>query len=322
MEKIRVMVTGCAGFVGSTLSDRLLEMGFEVVGIDCLMDYYSREIKEKNIEAALKDKNFTFISKSILDLDLVALLGGVDYVFHQAAQAGVRHSWGSNFKVYTDNNILATQRLLEACRVSKVEKFIYASSSSVYGDVESLPMKEIDVPRPISPYGLSKLAGEQLCYLYWKNYKIPSASLRYFTVYGPRQRPDMAFNKFIKSIDAGKEIKIYGDGEQTRDFTYVSDIVDANILAMRSIVKSSGIYNIGGGSRTTVNNCIGILEDIMGKKARVKHISVQKGDVEHTYADTSKAKKDLDYKPKVPLGEGLQKEVGWIRNILKSNTPA
>jgi len=315
MERTRVLVTGCAGFVGSTLTDRLLEMGYDVVGLDCFIDYYPRSAKEKNLENAKRSPNFVFLPVSIIDCDLKSILSGVKYVFHQAAQAGVRASWGGNFGVYTDNNILATQRLLEACRGSGVERFIYASSSSVYGDVSSLPMKESDDPRPVSPYGLSKLAGEQLCYLYWRNYKVPSVSLRYFTVYGPRQRPDMAFNKFIRSIQSGKEIEIYGDGEQTRDFTYVSDIVDANILAMELSGKSCEVYNIGGGSRTTVKNCIKTLEEIMGKKAAVKYIETQKGDVEHTYADTSKAARDLGYKPKVSLRDGLKKELDWINGL-------
>ncbi len=311
---LKALVTGCAGFVGSHLTEALLGMGHKVTGIDCFIDYYPREIKEKNLRNAKKNKDFEFVPESILDVEPTSLLKDVDYVFHQAAQAGVRNSWGDNFRIYTDNNILATQRLLEACRDSTVKRFIYASSSSVYGDVQSLPMKESDVPRPVSPYGLSKLAGEELCYLYWKNYKIPSISLRYFTVYGPRQRPDMAFNKFIKAIDSRKEIEIYGDGEQTRDYTYISDIVGANILAMGSGIEGSTIYNIGGGARTTLNNCIKTLEELIGKKARLRYAGTQKGDVEHTYADTSRAAKDLGYKPKISLKEGLKKEVEWIKS--------
>lgn len=317
MSKAKTLVTGCAGFVGSHLAERLLAEGCSVTGVDCFLDYYSKDIKERNLETARRNDDFSFISSSILDIDLVDLLEDADYVFHQAAQAGVRHSWGSNFEVYTSNNILATQRLLEACRESKVKRFIYASSSSVYGDVKSLPMKETDTPRPISPYGISKLAGEQLCYLYWKAYAIPSISLRYFTVYGPRQRPDMAFHKFIKSIISGKEIEIYGDGEQTRDFTFVSDIVEANILAMKSEKRGCEVYNIGGGSRITVNECITSLEELLGKKAKVRYFTTQKGDMSHTYADTSKAQRDLGYGPRVSLREGLRLEVEWIRECLK-----
>ena len=308
------LVTGCAGFIGSWLSERLLELGHRVIGVDCFIDYYPRGMKEMNLENLRDNENFLFIPYSLLNLDLNEILKDVDYVFHQAAQAGVRHSWGRNFGVYTDNNILATQRLLEACRNSDVKKVIYASSSSVYGDTDSLPMKESDLPKPVSPYGVSKLAGEHLCHLYHKNYGINSMSLRYFTIYGPRQRPDMAFNRFTRAILDDKEILVYGNGKQTRDFTYVSDAIEANILAMKS-KKEGGVYNIAGGSRITVNNCIKVLEEIIGKNAIVRNTEYQKGDVKHTYADTSRAAKDLGYKPKVSLREGLEKEVEWIKSI-------
>jgi len=308
------LVTGCAGFIGSWLSERLLELGHSVVGVDCFIDYYPKMMKEMNIEPLRDNENFLFIPYSLLNLDLNEILKDVDYVFHQAAQAGVRHSWGRNFGVYTDNNILATQRLLEACRNSDVKKVIYASSSSVYGDTDSLPMKESDLPRPVSPYGVSKLAGEHLCHLYYKNYGINSMSLRYFTIYGPRQRPDMAFNRFTRAILDGREILVYGNGKQTRDFTYIDDAIEANVLAMKS-KKDAGVYNIAGGSRTTVNNCIKVLEEITGKNATVRNTEIQKGDVKHTYADTSRASKDLGYKPKVSLREGLEKEVEWIKSI-------
>jgi len=308
------LVTGCAGFIGSWLSERLLELGHDVVGIDCFIDYYPKRIKKMNLENLRSNKNFLFTRYSLLDLELDDILKDVDYVFHQAAQAGVRHSWGRNFGIYTNNNILATQELLEACRKSDVKKFIYASSSSVYGDTDSLPMKESDLPKPVSPYGVSKLAGEHLCHLYCKNYGINSISLRYFTIYGPRQRPDMAFNKFINAILNDREIVVYGNGKQTRDFTYVSDAIEANILAMKSGEKD-GVYNIAGGSRITVNECIKILEEITGKTAIVRNTEVQKGDVKHTYADTSRAAKDLGYKPTVSLRKGLEKEVEWIKSM-------
>ncbi len=309
------VVTGCAGFIGSYLTERLLDLGHRVIGVDCFTDYYSREIKEGNIEDSLKNRNFRFIQENIRDIDLKDVLKNVNFVFHQAAQAGVRHSWGKNFEIYTQNNILATQKLLEACKDSGIGKFIYASSSSVYGDTNELPMKETSPTRPISPYGVSKLAAENLCYLYWKNYKIPSISLRYFTVYGPRQRPDMAFHKFIKAILNDKEIEIYGDGNQTRDFTFISDAVEANILAMNSNANGE-IYNIGGGSRTRINNCIRILEEITGKKAGIRYMDGEKGDMVHTYADTSKAESELGYKPKVSLRGGLRKEVEWITKMI------
>ncbi len=312
--KSKALVTGCAGFIGSHLAERLINEGFEVVGVDCFLDYYPREIKEKNIENLRKNEKFHFIEANILDIDLKPWLKNVDYVFHQAAQAGVRASWGENFKIYTDNNILATQMLLEACKDINLKKFVYASSSSIYGDIKELPMKENMRPRPISPYGVSKLAGEHLCYLYWKNFGIPTVSLRYFTVYGPRQRPDMAFHKFIKAMLHGEKITIYGDGKQTRDFTYVSDIVEANLLAATSEIEGE-VLNIGGGSRISLIETIHILEEIIGKEAKIEYMETQKGDMKDTYADISKAKKILDYSPKVEIKNGLEKEVEWIKKV-------
>lgn len=239
---MKCLVTGCAGFIGSHLTDSLLAKGFEVIGIDCFTDYYARSIKERNIQNALENRNFSFIEKDILEIDAIP---DVDYVFHQAAQAGVRASWGREFEIYCRLNIESTQYLLESCKRKKIKKFVYASSSSVYGDV-ALPMKENMMLRPMSPYGVTKLAAENLCYLYWKNYHVPIIALRYFTVYGPRQRPDMGIHKFVRAIMNGDPITIYGDGTQTRDFTYVADIVDANITAAISSIEGEAI-NIGGG---------------------------------------------------------------------------
>jgi len=311
---VKSLVTGCAGFIGSHLAERLLREGHEVVGIDNFSDYYSRELKEKNIENLLSSQRFKLIEADINSLDLKKVLEGVDYVFHQAAQAGVRASWGDNFRIYTDSNILATQALLEAAKGTSIKKFVYASSSSIYGDVSSLPMRESDLPRPVSPYGVSKLAGEHLCYLYWKNFHVPTVALRYFTVYGERQRPDMAFHRFIKAILAGEEIVVYGDGEQTRDFTYVGDIVEANILAAE-YEKSGGVFNIGGGNRISINRVIELLEELTGLKARVKYVETQKGDVRDTYADISLAKEELGFEPRVDIREGLRREIGWIRSL-------
>ncbi|TDX52390.1 NAD-dependent epimerase/dehydratase family protein [Orenia marismortui] len=311
------LITGVAGFIASNLAEELLARGEQVIGVDCFTDYYSRELKEKNLASIIKDKNFNFIEEDLLDMDLVELLEGVDYVYHQAAQAGVRASWGSNFDIYTDNNIRLTQQLLEAAKESQIKKFIYASSSSVYGDTDQLPMRENNYLQPVSPYGVSKLAAENLCYLYWKNFGVPTISLRYFTVFGERQRPDMAFHIFIKAILQDKKLAIFGDGEQSRNFTYVGDIVEANILAALSDVRGE-VFNVGGaGERITLNETIDIMEDIIGKKAKREYKAVAKGDVRHTEADESKIRKKLDYQPKIDLKEGLKREIQWLKVIYK-----
>lgn len=309
-------MTGAAGFVGSHLCEYLIERGLKVVGIDSFMDYYSRAVKEANIAALKKNQNFRFIGKSLLDVDLAKLLDGVDVVFHQAAQAGVRASWGNNFKIYSDNNILATQMLLEACRESPVKNFVYASSSSVYGDTKDLPTKESSLPCPVSPYGVSKLAAEHLCSLYCKNFGTPTVSLRYFTVYGPRQRPDMAFHRFFRWALEDKPLEIYGDGKQSRDFTHVKDIVEANWLAFRKAAPGE-VFNIGGGSRVTLNEVIEIIEEIVGRELKIRYRGVQKGDVRHTMADMTKAEGKLGYRPKVSLENGLRTEYEWIKNSAK-----
>lgn len=309
---MRCLVTGAAGFVGSHLSEALIKKGHKVTGVDCFIDYYPRSLKEKNLQGLKKDKNFTFIEKNLLGIDLKELVSKNDSVFHQAAQAGVRASWGEDFQIYTDCNISATQCLLEACIGMKLKKFVFASSSSVYGDSRSIPMKEDDTLYPLSPYGVTKMASEALCYLYWKSFSVPTVSLRYFTVYGPRQRPDMAFNRFGRAILDDKEISIYGDGEQTRDFTFFSDIVKANILAMEKGEEGS-TYNIGGGSRVSVNEVLKTLENISKKSINVKYHEPQKGDMRHTFADTTKANKELGYQPTVNLKDGLEKEYQWLK---------
>jgi nucleoside-diphosphate-sugar epimerase len=309
---MRIVVTGAAGFIGSWLSEALLEQGHDVVGIDCLTDYYSPQIKRRNIEIARRSDRYSFLEQDLLELDLVQVLNERDVVFHQAAQAGVRASWGTSFKVYTDNNILATQRLLEAAKTVNLKKFIYASSSSVYGNAEKIPACESDPLHPLSPYGVSKLAAENLCYLYYKNFGVPVVSLRYFTVFGPRQRPDMAFNKFIKALLRDEPLPIFGSGEQTRDFTYIDDAIQANLLAMER-GKSGAVYNIGGGARISLNDAIALLEGIAGKKAMKDQSGPQKGDVLHTWADTSAAQKDLGFRPQFHVKEGLRREFEWLR---------
>src|SRR5436190_6883622 len=228
---MKALVTGAAGFIGSTLSERLIADGATVVGLDCFTDYYPRERKEHNLTLLRQSPGFTLVEAAIADADWATLLDGVSCVFHLAAQAGVRKSWGRDFRVYTVNNVEATQILLEACQGRPIERLVYASSSSVYGDDVPIPMREDARPQPVSPYGVTKLAAEQLCHLYHVNYGVPTAAMRYFTVYGPRQRPDMAFHRFIRAAIRSESITLYGDGEQTRDFTFVADAVAATIAA-------------------------------------------------------------------------------------------
>jgi UDP-glucose 4-epimerase len=312
---MKALVTGVAGFIGSTLAERLCEDAVEVIGIDCFTDYYPRAVKERNLGALRGNPKFRLVESSIRDADWTALLADRTHVFHLAAQAGVRKSWGRDFAVYTVNNIEATQILLEACVHRPLERLVYASSSSVYGDDAALPMREDAVPRPVSPYGVSKLAAEQLCYLYHVNYGVPAVSLRYFTVYGPRQRPDMGFHKFLRSTLRGEPIVVFGDGEQTRDFTFVGDAVAATIAAgVRGV--PGRVYNIGGGSRVTVNDVLAMIGRVSGLQPIVQSDAVQKGDMRHTYADTSLARRDLGFAPAVSLEEGLAAEYQWLAHTL------
>ncbi|NUQ06313.1 MAG: NAD-dependent epimerase/dehydratase family protein, partial [Anaerolineae bacterium] len=299
LEHAIVLVTGAAGFLGSSISERLLADPSveEVVGLDAFLDYYPRDRKEANLAPLRADRRFRFVEANLLDADLPALLGAVDGVFHQAAQAGVRASWGASFAIYTDCNILATQRLLEACRAART-RVVYASSSSIYGETRKIPMHEDDLPQPVSPYGVSKLAAEHLCVLYTKNFGVPTVSLRYFTVYGPRQRPDMAFHKFIRAAIEGRPIEIYGDGEQTRDFTFVSDAVDANLAAMER-GRPGAVYNIGGGSRVSVNEVLATLGELLGRPLDIRNMARAQGDVTHTYADTTRARGEIGFAPRV-----------------------
>ena len=309
----RYLITGGAGFIGSTLSEKLLKSGAAVRAVDCFTDYYPRERKEKNIAAVRNDPAYEFIEADLAETDLGGLLEDVNFVIHLAAQPGVRKSWGGDFQIYIDQNIKATQRLLEAMIGRPIERLVYASSSSVYGDTPSLPMKENSYIQPVSPYGVTKLAAENLVLLYHKAHRIPSVSLRLFTVYGPRQRPDMAFNKFMKKILDGGTIEIFGDGEQTRDFTYVEDVISAFIAAC---VKGTDgkIYNIGGGHNISLNNLIKKLENITGMEVKRRHIPEQQGEMKHTYADYSSAQSDLGYSPSYDLDKGLKNEWEWIKN--------
>jgi len=308
-------VTGVAGFIGSHLAERLIAAGSRVVGVDCFSDYYEPGLKRANLADLLGRAGFRMVEADLNRADLAGLLEGVDVVFHQAGQPGVRASWGRSFESYAQANILATQALLEAALglPRPLQRFVYASSSSVYGDAPDLPASESTLPRPVSPYGVTKLAAEHLCVLYAK-LGVPTVSLRYFTVYGSRQRPDMAFNKFIRALLAGGEIGINGDGEQTRDFTYVADIVDANLAAAAapSDTVHGRVYNLGGGSRVTVNHVVRLLERITGSSARLRYNPEQPGEARHTFADCTAARSDLAFAPRFSLEDGLRAEAEWI----------
>jgi UDP-glucose 4-epimerase len=313
---MNVLVTGAAGFIGSHLCGRLLGEGARVIGVDCFADFYPRWIKERNLSPFAGHPDLEFIPEDLNALDLESLLGRVDVVYHLAAQAGVRSSWGKSFSVYVRNNVESTQRLLEAAKGKPVQRFIYASSSSVYGLTPTLPMSETSLPYPLSPYGVTKLAAEQLCFLYFQNHGVPAVALRFFTVYGPGQRPDMAFHKFFQAIAAGRPISVFGDGEQTRDFTYVDDIVEACLSAGRQ-GSPGATYNVGGGHRERLNDLFPVFEEICGRKIEVRREERQKGDVAHTFADIRKARLDLGYAPRTSLKEGLRKEWDWIRDLYR-----
>ena len=312
------LVTGVAGFIGSNLAERLLQSGHTVVGVDGVTDYYSPELKRRNLNELLGRPGFSFHQENLLNANLGERLRGIDVVFHLAAQPGVRKSWGGTFATYLDNNVAATQRLLEAVRGLPLTRFVFASSSSVYGTPTDLPVRETTLPQPISPYGVTKLAAEHLCGVYAHAFGVPAVSLRYFTVYGPRQRPDMAFNRFVRAILTGDEIELYGDGEQTRDFTFVSDAVAATVAAAGADLDGGvgRVYNVGGGSRVTVNHVIRQLERITGKRARIVRRPAQPGDARDTFADCSAARADLGYQPAVALNAGLDALVRWQASTL------
>ena len=308
-----VLVTGAAGFVGSHVVERLLAEGRSVRGVDVFTDYYPRVLKEENLRAAREHASFDFVEADLATADLDPILDGVNRVCHLAAQAGVRASWGRTFATYLDCNVRSSQRLLEAVKDGGISKFVYASSSSVYGETTDLPMRENGLTCPVSPYGVTKLAAEHLAVLYHRNYGVPTVSLRYFTVYGPRQRPDMAFHRFIRSGLLDEPISIFGDGTQTRDFTFIADTVSATVAALESGPDGS-VLNVGGGSRVTLNDALDAIEGCLGHALDRRYIERAKGDVTDTLADNSRARSALNFDPRVGLEEGLRLEKEWIES--------
>jgi UDP-glucuronate 4-epimerase len=311
----RALVTGVAGFVGSSLAERLVHDGFDVVGVDAFTSYYDQSLKRRNVEGLLRSPHFALHRGDLLTLDLDPLLDGVDTVFHQAAQPGVRLSWAEGFSTYSKHNIDATQRLLEAVRRRPITRFVFASSSSVYGLASRFPTDETVTPRPFSPYGVTKLAGELLCGAYADNYGVPTVVLRYFTVYGPRQRPDMAIHRLVECALHGRPFTVFGDGTQVRDLTYVTDVVDANLRAATSELPASACINIAGGSTVTLNELVVMLGDVTGRELRIEHAPAAAGDVQQTAASIDAARELLGWKPEVELRDGLAAQLEWQRRI-------
>lgn len=302
------LVTGAAGFIGSHLCEHLLAAGDEVKGVDAFTDYYARTDKERNIAHLRGCERFSFVEGDLTEIPLAPLLDGVDVIYHLAAQPGVRASWGSDFDLYVRHNVLATQRLLEQCRTGTPGKLVYASSSSIYGDAPTYPTSESAPPNPVSPYGVTKLAAEHLCRIYQLTYSVPIATLRLFSVYGPRQRPDMAFARLIGCAVRGGTFELYGDGEQTRDWTFVGDVV----TAMRNAALSgwTGVANIGGGVRVSMNEVVTAISRICGT-FELLYMPRGLGDVRDTGADTHLAASAFGYRPTTSLRGGLQAMIEW-----------
>jgi UDP-glucuronate 4-epimerase len=307
----RVVVTGAGGFVGSHLVDTLLARGDTVLGIDCFTPYYDPDAKHHNLASARDHAAFTLIEADLRDADLMPVLEGVDTVFHQAAQPGVRLSWSDGFGEYASHNVLATQRLLEAARDSDVERVVYASSSSVYGNQERYPTVETDLPRPYSPYGVTKLAAEHLCGLYTENWGLHTIALRYFTVFGPRQRPDMSIHRLCEAVLTGAAFPRFGDGRQIREFTYVADIVAANLCAADADVAPGTVVNIAGGGEIELNGLIDAVGDLAGTPVLIEDHPAQAGDARRNGGATTRARELLGWAPQVGLREGIAAQLSW-----------
>ena len=300
---MRYLVTGAAGFIGSQLMERLLDDGHDVVGIDSFTDYYDLAMKEENAQGK------EILRFDLADEGLAGLADGSDGIFHIAAQPGVRASWGTSFDIYTRRNLLATQRVFEDAAAAGV-RVAYASSSSIYGNAASYPTTEDTPPMPISPYGVTKLATEHLARAYRESFGLDAVILRYFTVYGPRQRPDMAFTRLVRALHDGGTFRLFGDGTQSRDVTYVGDVISATVAALER-APSGAVYNVGGGNETSLREVIDVLEGISGRRLDVVYEPAAKGDVKRTAADTSRLRADVGWKPETSLEEGLAAHWRW-----------
>lgn len=311
LNAVLALVTGAAGFIGSNLSDLLLATGWHVRGVDRFTAYYEESSKRANLRSARSAAEFELIEADLLTADLAPLLDGVDVVFHQAAQPGVRHSWSDGFKLYNDLNVNVTQRLLEASVTSRISRLVYASSSSVYGQSPTWPTLESSETKPHSPYGVTKLAAEHLCRAYAANFGLPTVSLRYFTVFGPRQRPDMAIYRLIQAARSGSPFPLYGHGGQIRDFTFVADVVEANLKAAMSDVPPGSVFNVAGGESTTLLDLIGLVGESVGQEVMLDRRSAQPGDVDRTGGSIELAERMLGWRPLVGLKEGIARQVEW-----------
>ena len=309
---MRALVTGCAGFIGSNLTEALLERGTEVVGVDCFNDNYGRRQKLQNLEGAMDHRGFQFVPIDLARGDVQDLVSEVDVIFHLAAEPGVRASWGGRFETYLRNNILATQELLEAVQAWPEKRFVFASSSSIYGQAEQFPTPETVLPQPFSPYGVTKLAAEHLCQMYHGNHGVDAVILRYFSAYGPRQRPDMAFHAFCRSALNGAPVTVFGDGLQTRDFTFVGDVVEATLAAGELPDVGGLVVNVGGGAQVSVNEALEAIGELSGKKLDVRYEERVSGDVRDTCADSTLAKERLGLAPATEWRDGLRKQWEWM----------
>ncbi|MCY7298579.1 MAG: NAD-dependent epimerase/dehydratase family protein [Ilumatobacteraceae bacterium] len=308
---MRAVVTGAAGFIGSTLAARLLDDGWSVRGIDSFTDYYDPAAKRRNVAPLLTRAGFELVEGDLAVIPAVPLIDGADVLFHQAAQPGVRSSWADGFAIYDEANIRVTQRLLEAARQTALQRLVFASSSSVYGNPTRVPTLETEPLHPFSPYGVTKLAGEHLCRAYADNFDLPVTILRYFTVYGPQQRPDMATYRLIEAARRGTPFPLYGDGSQVRDFTYVDDIAAANVLAGQASLTHGEVLNVAGGSSTRLRDLVEMVGAAVGAEVDIDWQAAQAGDVQQTGGDVRKAAEMLGWAPRVSLAAGIERQVEW-----------